>query len=131
MINFDNALGAGFCLVVFVERYGGAWRALVADDIEDAAFMERELTTDDTAAVEMQRYLALAGPLFPTATGTTPTDALTQLRDRLARVSDFETWRARVADAYDAIGVARREAAGCEDDWIGRAYDDGRLRIID
>jgi hypothetical protein len=134
MTILDNALGTGFCLVIFHEGYGGAWRALIASDMDSASLVHGELNGDDISGIEMQRYLSLAGALFPTATASTPSEAIEILNERLAGVRDWKQWRNRVRDAYEALRDAQHDAqqlTPSDDWWVGRACDEGRLVVID
>jgi hypothetical protein len=93
--------------------------------------VQGELTADgDIGAVEMQRYLGSAGALFPTSEGHTPSSAIARLETRLAGVSDWKAWRARVDDAYQALRDAHRLSPD-DDWWVGRAHDERRLLIVE
>ncbi len=132
-MTLDETLEAGGCVLVFRERYGGGWRALIAGDVALGAMIEGELTGGDIGAVEMQRYLGASGAAFPTSWGgaATPSAALAELTARLAAVpaAARSAWADRVREAWEALKDARAEAPD-DEWWVGRAFDEGRLVVV-
>lgn len=70
------------------QRYGGGFRAIVAHR-SAADFLFDKLEGGDFDGTEAQIFLN-ENPLFPSATGKTPQDALQKLNDKLELLYQFE-----------------------------------------
>lgn len=70
------------------QRYGGGFRAIVTDR-SAAEFLFEKLAGGDFDGTEAQHFLD-DNPLFPSATGKTPQDALQRLSDKLELLYQFE-----------------------------------------
>lgn len=109
----DTALGDWFSLAVWGNRYGGHWTALLAPCLDDAGWVEGQLSGGDEGAVEMQSYLSRAGALFPVSLGTpmSPSAAISSLEQKLALVpsNKWQQWRESVRDGFEAMKDAERK----------------------
>jgi hypothetical protein len=135
MSAFDKALEKGYSLLVFHERYGGGWTAIIGPDADSLAFIENELTASgDTGAVEMQGYLCSAGKYFPVSRNkqSSPTAALADLQTILETVPAeyWPTWYNKVLAAFDAMQEATRKYQH-GDYWIAQARDAGELVLVE
>ena len=72
------------------ERYGGDFRAIVAPR-PATEFLFRMLEGGDVEGTEAQEFL-WSNPLFPTASGNTPTVALARLDAKLGLLYRFAPW---------------------------------------
>lgn len=107
------------------ERYGGGFRAIVAHR-STADFLFEMLDGGDFEATEAQAFLG-ENPLFPSAWGNTPQDAIKKLNAKLALLYKFESstnvykWKARarfeLKAQYDA-------APGEERGWYNVSWSD-------
>ena len=70
------------------QRYGGGFRAIVAHR-SAANFLFEKLEGGDFDGTEAQSFLN-ENPLFPSATGKTPQDALQKLNDKPELIYQFE-----------------------------------------
>lgn len=92
------------------ERYGSGFRVIIANR-SITSFLFEMLEGDDTDAAEAQSFLR-ENPLFPSAWGKTPQEALTKLDAKLALLYQFEPdpgvykWRViprfKLMSQYDA-----------------------------
>lgn len=132
MDHIDKALQDWYCLTVFQQRYGGDWTALIAPDVQAAAWLEGELSGGDVGAVAMQVYLGDAGELFPVGNARTPTAAVTALTSRLAEVpaQSWKNWQHKVREAFEALRDAQRDHPH-DDAFVTRALEAGELIRID
>lgn len=129
----DKAMAKGYSLLIFEERYGGGWTALIGPDADSLAWVEGQLTGSDTPAVEMQTYLGTAGKLFPVSRSqqSSPSEALADLVTVLETVPDdyWPEWHNKVLAAFDALHAAERKYSG---DWfISQARDAGQLVLVE
>lgn len=130
----DKALAQNFVLLVFEERYGCGWTAIIAPNSFDAAWVEDKLTGSDIEAVDMQSYLGTAGIRFPVSAGRpdSASEAIASLNNVLSRNTDdmWEAWYPRVRAAYEAMRAA--ETSGRNNPYfLSTAQDAGRLITID
>lgn len=75
-------------LGVEYQRYGGGFRAIVAHR-SATDFLFDMLEGDDFQGTEAQAFLG-ENPLFPSATGTTPQQAIQNLNSKLEQIYEFE-----------------------------------------
>lgn len=134
MTALDKAMAKGYSLLVFEERYGGGWTALIGPDADELAWVVTQLSCSDTPAVEMQTYLGGAGRYFPVSRNQqgSPSAALADLCSVLEAVPDdcWPEWHNKVLAAFDALRAAERKYPG--DEWfISRARDAGLLVLVD
>lgn len=134
MLLIDRALEKGFSLLVFQERYGGGWTALIGSDADMLALVENQLTCGDTAAVAMQSHLASAGKYFPVSRNqhSTPTKALADLQSVLEAVPEekWTDWHTKVLDAYDTMQMAYGKRRNSEY-WVTEARKVGEITLVD
>lgn len=76
-------------LAIDEERYGGGWRAIVAPGAA-IEFVFDMLGGDDIEGTQAQLFLSV-NPLFPSAWGRTPSDALAKLDAKLSVLYRFES----------------------------------------
>lgn len=133
--NIDRILiQAKLTLSVFAERYGSGFTAILAPIVEHAAWIERQLTGEDSAACEMQVYLGQAGNRFPIGHADTPVVALQKLDEVLGLVGNtqaqIDAWRDAVQASYDSMFDAEKRYA--RSPWfIASAKDAGELALVD
>ena len=80
-------------LAIEDERYGGGWRAIVAPSAA-IEFLFEMLCGDDIEGTQAQLFLS-TNPLFPSAWGKTPSEALQNLDTKLALLYRFESVSAK------------------------------------
>lgn len=79
----------GHHLGIEEERYGGAFRAIVANRA-DADFLFDKLEGNDIEGTQAQFFL-WGNPLFPAASGATPSEAIQKLDAKIAIMYRFES----------------------------------------
>lgn len=107
------------------ERYGGGFRAIVAHRLA-ADFLFDKLDGDDYEATEAQAFLG-ENPLFPSAWGNTPQEAIKKLNAKIALLYEFVP----TSDVYKCKAQARFElkaqydaAPGEDRGWYNVSWND-------
>lgn len=130
----DKALEKGYSLLLFQERYGGGWAALIGPDADQLAFVENALSCGDTDAVEMQSHLGSAGKYFPVSRNQqpSPTMALADLQAVLETIpaEEWSHWYSKVLDAFDTMQNAARKYRGNEY-WLAQARKAGEITLVE
>jgi hypothetical protein len=126
---------SGWVVMVFEQRYGGGFRAVLTHSAFAAQWFEGEMTASGTGipAADLMLFLEHEGAWLPTAEGETASAALAVLDRKLGDVPEAKDttdarrdWFCAVVDAINDLRNLRHQSQDF-DYWLQEATKNGSL----